>query len=65
MLEDFTYDSLIQVCEGVQGKAEVKEKTIDYQHCEECNVGRMMYPHLGFYVCPSCGVCGDDIFVIG
>ena len=24
-----------------------------------------MYLHLGFYVCPSCGVCGDDIFVIG
>ena len=25
----------------------------------------IMYPHLGFYVCLSCGVCGDDIFVIG
>ena len=24
-----------------------------------------MYHHLGFYVCPSCGVCGDDIFVVG
>ena len=24
-----------------------------------------MYPHLGFYVCPSCGVCGDDICAIG
>ena len=24
----------------------------------------MMYPHLGFYVCLSCGVFGDDIFVI-
>ena len=24
-----------------------------------------MYPHLGFYVCPSCGVCGNDICVIG
>ena len=24
-----------------------------------------MYPHLGFYVCPSCDVCGDDICVIG
>ena len=23
------------------------------------------YPHLGFYICPTCGVCGDDIFVIG
>ena len=20
---------------------------------------------MGFYVCPSCGVCGDNIFVIG
>ena len=20
-----------------------------------------MYPHLGFYVCPSCGVCSDDM----
>ena len=37
---------------------------IDYQHCEKCNVERMMYPHLGFYVCPSCGVCSDDICVI-
>ena len=46
-------------------KAKVKEKKIDYQHCEECNVERIMYPQLGFYVCPSCGVCGDDIFVIG
>ena len=25
----------------------------------------MMYPQLEFYVCPSCGVCGDDIFIIG
>ena len=25
----------------------------------------MMYPHLEFYVCPSCGVGCDDIFVIG
>ena len=24
----------------------------------------MVYPHLGFYECPSCGVCGDDIFVV-
>ena len=32
---------------------------------EKCNVERIMYPHLGFYVCPSCGVCSDDIFVIG
>ena len=23
-----------------------------------------MYP-LGFYLCPSCGVCDDNIFVIG
>ena len=23
-----------------------------------------MYP-LGFYVCRSCGVCGDNIFVVG
>ena len=23
-----------------------------------------MYP-LGFYVCPSCGVCGNNIFVVG
>ena len=65
MLEDFTYDFLLQVCKGVQGKAKVKEEKIDYQHCEECNVARMMYPHLGFYICPSCGVCSDDIFVIG
>ena len=64
MLEDFTYDFLLQVCEGAQGKARVKEKKIDFQHCEECNVERMMYPHLGFYAYPSCGVFGDDIFVV-
>ena len=23
-----------------------------------------MYPHLGFQVCLSCGVCNDDIFVV-
>ena len=66
MLEDFTYDSLLQICEEVQGKVKVYEKKkIDYQHCEECNVKRIMYSNLGFYVCPSCGVCGDDIFVVG
>ena len=48
----------------VQGKVRVKEKRINYLYCEECNVEGMMYPHLGFYVCPSCGVCGDDIFAI-
>ena len=32
---------------------------------EKCNVERMMYPHLGFYICPSCGVCSDDICVLG
>ena len=65
MLEDFTYDSLLQICKGVQGRAKVKEKKIDYQHCKECNVERMMYPHLGFYVCPNCAVCCDDIFITG
>ena len=54
MLEDFTYDYL---CEGVQDKA-VKKKKIDYRYCEECNVERVMYPHLGFYVCSSCGAVG-------
>ena len=28
MLEDFTYDFLLQVCEGVQGKVKVKEKRL-------------------------------------
>ena len=48
----------------VRGKAKAKEKKIDYRQCEECNVERMMYPDLGFYVCPSCSVCGDDILVM-
>ena len=65
MLEDFTYDFLLQVCERIKGKAKVEEKKTDYHHCEKCNVERIMYLHLGFYVCPSCRVCGDDIFVIG
>ena len=65
MLDDLTYDFLVQVCEGIQGKVKAyKEKKINSRHCEECNVERMMYP-LGFYVCPSCGVCGDNIFVVG
>ena len=64
MLDDLTYDFLLQVCEAVQGKAKLKETKFDYRHCEECNVERMMYP-LGFYVCPSCSVFGDDIFAIG
>ena len=46
-------------------QVKVKEKKIDHRHCEKCNVERMMYPHLGFYVCPSCGVCGDNMCVIG
>ena len=34
MLEGFTYDSLLQVCEGVQGKVNAhKEKKIDYLYC--------------------------------
>ena len=61
---DFIYDSLLQICEGVQGKAEIKEKKMDYQHCKECDVERMMYPDLRFYVYPSCGVFGNDVFVI-
>ena len=66
MLEDFTYDSLLQICQVVQGKVKVyKKKKIHYQHCEECNVERIMHSNSGFYVCPSCGVCGDDIFVVG
>ena len=66
MLEDFTHDSLLQVCQEVEGKqVKAKEKKIDHQHCEECNVERIVYPHLGFYVCPSYDVCGDDICVIG
>ena len=65
MLEDFTYDSLLQLCEGIRDKAaKVKEKKIDSLYCEECSVERIMYP-LGFYVCPSSGVCGDNIFVVG
>ena len=49
MLDDLTYDFLLQVCEGVQGKVKVYEKKkIDYRYCEECNVERMIYPHLDF-----------------
>ena len=45
MSEGFTYDSVLQVCEGVQGKVNAhKEKKIDYLYCEGCNVGRIMYP---------------------
>ena len=33
MLDDFTYDSVLQICEEVQGKVKVYEKKkIDYQH---------------------------------
>ena len=62
MLDNFTYDFPLQVCQGVEGKqVKAKEKKIYYQHCEKCNVERMMYPHLGLYTCPSCGVCGGDM----
>ena len=65
MLDHFTYDFLLQVCEGVQGKVKVyKNKKIDPRYCEQCNVEKMMY-NLGFYVCPSCGVCSDNISVVG
>ena len=63
MLEDFTYDFLLQVCEGVQDKVKVyKKKKVDSRYCEKCNVERIP---LGFYVCPSCDLCGDNIFVVG
>ena len=65
MLEDFTHDYILQLCEGVQGRVKVKKKRIDSRYCEECNVERIMYSHLGFYICPSCGVGGDNIFVVG
>ena len=66
MVDDFTYDFLLQVCQEVESKqVKAKDEKIDYRHCEKCNVERMMYPYLGFYMCPSCGVCNDDIFVIG
>ena len=66
MVDSFTYDFPLQVCRGVQGKqVEAKEKKIHlYQHCEKCYVERIMYPRLGFYICPSCGVCSDEICVI-
>ena len=52
MLEDFTYDFLLQICEGVQDKVKVyKKEKIDSRYCEKCNV-EIMYPS-GFYVCPS------------
>ena len=50
---------------GYKARLRLRRKKIDYRFCEECNVERMMYPHLGFYVRLSCSVCGDDIFVIG
>ena len=54
------------MCQGIQDKQiKAKERKTDYQHCEKCNVERIMYPHLGLHVCPSCGVCGNDICVIG
>ena len=32
MLEDFTHDSLLQICEEVQGKVKIsKEKKVRYQ----------------------------------
>ena len=66
MVNDFAYDFLLQVCQEVEDKqVKAKEKKIDYQDCEKCNVERMTYTHLGFYVCPSCGVCSDDMCAIG
>ena len=35
MVDNLTYDFLLQVFEGVQGKAKAKEKKIDYRHCDE------------------------------
>ena len=48
--------------EGKQLKAKEKRSIID---TEKCNVENVMYPHSRFFVCPSCGVCGEDICVIG
>ena len=49
MVDDFTYDFLLQVCQEEEGKQiKAKERKIHYQHCEKCNVEKMMYLHLGF-----------------
>ena len=57
-------DSLLLLGEVVQGKVKFyRKKKIDSRYCEKCSVERIMYP-LGF-VCPSCGVYGDNIFVVG
>ena len=62
MVDDFPYDFLLQVCQEVEGEqVKAKERKINYQHREKCDVDRMMYPHMGFYVCPSCGVCSDGM----
>ena len=54
MVDDFTYDFLLQVCQQVEGKqVKAKEKKIDYQHSEKRNVERMMYPHLGNLCIPE------------
>ena len=58
------YYRYVKGYEASRLRVKAKEEKIDYQHCEKCNVERI-YPHLGFYACPSCGVCGDDICVIG
>ena len=61
MIDDFTYDFLLHVCQEIENKqVETKEKKIDFN-----TVRDVMCPHLGFYVCPSCGVCSDDICIIG
>ena len=65
MVDNLTHGFLLQAYEGVQGKAKAREKKSHYGHCEKCDVEQMMYPHLGFYVCPSCGVCGYHIFIKG
>ena len=46
MLEYFTYDFLLQLCqEVVEGKqVKTEGKKIDYQLCQR-NAERMMYPH--------------------
>ena len=64
MVDDFTSDFLSQVCQEVEGKqVKAKENKIDYQHCEKCNVERMMYPHLGFWY-DRAVVCAAMIYVL-
>ena len=54
MVDHFTYDFLLQVCQEVEGKqVKAEEKMINCQHFEKCNCGKNDVSSFGILCMPE------------